>query len=135
MICFPEMGTTTLVASGDHVRAIGWLDASQPFMNGHVEPAVAERIRLFAARWFESARTLRWPAFAGPHLCNLCNAFRASGDFGVPDGKVLYVCPQMIAHYVDVHEYAPPAEFIAAIARAADPDSAAYAQSVARFRR
>jgi hypothetical protein len=91
-------------------------------------------MRLFSAEWGASTHALAWPAAAGRHTCNLCGSFRAGGNFGVADGDVLFVCPEMITHYVERHMYAPPAEFITAIAKAADPRSEAYAASVHRFR-
>lgn len=46
---------------------------------------------------------------------------------------VLFVAPGMIAHYVEHHGYAPPAEFVAAV-MTSPPGTAAYGTLVERFR-
>ena len=132
---FPDMGTTTQVIDGPQIRAVGWLDALHPFSTGSVEAPVLDRIRVFAKAWGASGQALGWGAFAGPHTCDLCGAFRASGNFGVPHGDVLFVCPEMIVHYVAEHGYCPPPAFVAAITDAALPGSEAYAIAAAPFHR
>jgi hypothetical protein len=92
------MSTTTQIASGPFIRAVGWLDASHPFPTGPLDGALLDRIYAFADAWSASVRALGWPVAAGPHTCELCGAFRASGNFGVPAGEVLFVCPEMIGH-------------------------------------
>ncbi len=130
---FPDMGTVTQIAEGPHVRAVGWLDAAHPFPTGTVEPEVVARILAFAKTWGSSTRALGWPAAAGPHTCDFCRTARASGNFGVPHGNILFVCPEMIAHYVGDHGYLPPSEFFVAIMIAEIPGTDAYARSVAAF--
>jgi hypothetical protein len=49
-------------------------------------------------------------------------------------GAVLYVAPAMIGHYVEHHEYAPPAEFIAAVATSPLPGTSEYQAGCAVFR-
>ena len=67
----------------------------------------------------------------GFHLCELCDAnepvrlISTSGDelllgsaelwFPSLGGGPVYVAPDLIAHYVRVHGYAPPDEFIATV--------------------
>jgi len=103
---------------GPHVRAVGWLDATHSFSTGPVEAAVLDRIRAFAQAWRLSVEALEWPCAAGDHTCELCGSFEASGNLGVPAGDILFVCPEMIAHYVGNHDYLPPKEFVDAILRA-----------------
>ena len=51
----------------------------------------------------------------GCHSCDFCGKALGFGSFGVPAGDKLYYAPDMIAHYVEQHDYDPPAEFIAAV--------------------
>lgn len=131
---FPDLGTRTQIASGAHVRAVGWLDAVHPFPAGELPAEAVDRIGAFAARWGESVDDLGWGVFAGSHRCELCSAAVASGNFGVPAGDILFVCPEMIVHYVTAHRYLPPGEFVDAILAASLPGSEDYASAVARFR-
>ncbi len=70
----------------------------------------------------------------GPHQCELCHSFMASGNIGVPTGDLLYVAPEMLAHYITAHRYAPPAEFVAALMASPLPGTPEYHDAVARFR-
>lgn len=131
---FPDLGTETQIVVGDYVRAVGWLDVAQPYRKGRVDAMVVERLRSFAKNWGESVTALDWPVAAGMHTCNLCQRFRASGTFGVPSGQILFVCPEMLAHYVEVHMYLPPIEFREALVSAPEPGSEKYKDAVAPFR-
>ena len=33
----------------------------------------------------------------------------------MPAGSILYVAPEMVSHYVNVHEYLPPKDFVEAV--------------------
>lgn len=133
-----------MVASGPHVRAVGWLAVGHDFPRGAVTREFGERLAQFASRWFESVGALRWGIFMGGHACELCAGFYVDGDldragrprlsgrfcssgnFGVPSGLVLFVCPQMISHYVSAHAYCPPPAFVDAVMRAPLPGTAEY---------
>ena len=131
---FPDLATRSQIHSAPFVRAIGWLDAAHPFPTGPSPDAFRSRLRSFAARWGESTSALGWPAAAGCHECQLCGGARASGNFGVLAGASLYVCPEMVAHYVSAHVYLPPAAFIDAVMRCPMPWSARYLRDARRFR-
>jgi hypothetical protein len=130
MTFFPDLGTETMVASGPHIRAVGWLGAVHDFPTGRLPQKCFTRLEEFAKRWGQSAISLHWPFFMGPHNCELCRNFHASGNFGVPAGAVLFVCPQMIVHYIGVHSYLPPPEFIEAVERSPLPATDEYAALV-----
>lgn len=131
---YPDLGTETQVWKAPCVRAVGWLDAEHEFPRGPSPPEVRERLAYFARLWGQSTQALGWAAAGGPHRCHVCSAFLASGNFGIPAGDVLYVCPEMIAHYVSAHDYLPPTEFLDAMMSAPGPGTIAYAVRVARFR-
>jgi hypothetical protein len=132
-VYFTDLGTSADFCTAPFVRAVGWLDATHSYAKGSVGHERGDRIALLARAWSESAAALGWPVACGPHLCELCSAFRASGAFGVPYGDLLFVCPTMIAHYVQVHEYSPPEEFLGAVSSAPEPGTHEYAKAAARF--
>jgi hypothetical protein len=132
---FVDLGDTTQIAVGDHVRAVGWLAGSMPYVQGQVSAECIARIEQYARLWEASTRALKWAATCGPHTCEFCGQFHAGGNFGVPSNGLLYVCPDMIAHYVRVHEYLPPQEFIDAVLVAPLPGTEDYDEVVAPFRR
>jgi hypothetical protein len=130
----PDLGTSTLIDEGDHVRAIGWLSATEPFTKGDVPPEFAQRLRLFCARSGASECELSWSFFMGWHDCEFCGRCMASGNLGVPAGDILFVAPEMVGHYVDVHHYRPPDVFIRAVLDSPVPGTPEYARAVAQFR-
>ena len=135
MTWIPDLSRQAYLASGDHVRAVGWLDARHTYPRGTVPAEFLARLKEFARRWGDSTEELGWPVFAGVHTCELCDDFHAPGNFGVPAGEILFVAPEMVAHYVERHGYTPPAEFIDAVLSAALPGTEAYAAAVNRFRK
>ena len=93
------------------LRAVGWLEGSRPFPTGPVERAVYERL-------LDLLRDLWQPAISmGFHRCDLCLYEGPTGkrDLYVPGDGVVFVCPELIAHYMNAHGYAPPGEFCRAV--------------------
>jgi hypothetical protein len=134
MTWYPDLGKKTIVTEGPHVRAIGWLSSEHEFPTGVVPPAVLERVREFCQRWQDGLEALSFGLCMGPHQCELCHSFLASGNVGVPAGDLLYVFPEMLAHYIEAHRYAPPAEFVTAILASPLPGTPEYHDAVAKFR-
>jgi hypothetical protein len=135
MTYFPDMGTRTMIDAGDHIRAVGWLSAKQPFADGEVPADFLARLREFANKWGASIDALGWGAYGGPHCCEFCGEFRSSGNFGVPSGELLFAVPQMIVHYVEAHRYRPPEEFIVAVLKSPIPGTHDYRALTEPFRR
>jgi hypothetical protein len=133
MAYFADLDTATQIARGSHVRAVGWLSAKHSYRTGAAPAGFVDRLRSFCAGWGDSVEALQWPVAGGPHTCELCDEFRASGNLGVPAGAILFVAPQMVAHYVEQHGYLPPQEFVDAVLAAPAPGTAEYAQAVAPF--
>ena len=131
---FPDLGEETQIASAPFVRAVGWLTLREPFPTGSLPPRVTARLNGFAQSWTDSVDALGWPVAAGAHCCDLCGRFHASGNFGVPGGELLYVCPEMVAHYVTHHGYRPPEAFVDALLACPIPGTPAYAEAVTPFR-
>ena len=109
-----------------HILNVGWLSREHPFRSGETPAGLVEALR----RWIATPVNL----YRGRHLCEFCPepvAFldrqghrtiepppdtAGNGEIRVPgaDGRV-YVAPVLVAHYVEVHEYLPPPEFVEAV--------------------
>ena len=126
MSFFPDMGCETMVAGGQHIRAIGWLHPDHSHTEGVVPQDFLARLKAFAARSGDSAEALYFGAFGGFHTCEFCGRAHGIGNFGVPSGDLLFVAPEMVVHYVEQHGYCPPPEFVAAVLRSPLPDTEEY---------
>jgi len=112
---------------------VGWLEYGMPFPTATPEPAFADRLRLLIVH-------ARSHATRGDHCCDICppipnedlkrlletpcgsSEIRALGS----DGQ-RFAAPELIAHYVESHQYAPPRPFVDAVMRCASltPEAAA----------
>ena len=113
--------------------AVGWLNPDHPFSRGPVPPDFTERLKEFARLWPRSVKSLGWGVAMGVHTCEYCGKAWGSGTFGVPSGDRIFYAPEMIAHYVERHDYAPPEEFASAVMACPLPGTEAYATLVAPF--
>jgi hypothetical protein len=109
MSYYRDLSTTSMVGSGERLRAVGWLSTDESFSRGTAPEAFVKSLRNNVA----SACQLL--AFGGFHTCELCGAYRSAGNLWVPTPDVVYVAPEMIVHYVVDHSYLPPEEFRHAI--------------------
>jgi|SRR5580765_6924418 len=111
---------------------IGWLDIAMPFERGPVPAGFAERLKTLVHQQ-------RHSQMRGYQACQFCddleaavhgaNVFdrklyadcHADGRFSSAEIRVQgedgqwYAAPRMIAHYVEVHGYRPPDEFVEAV--------------------
>ncbi|HEV3255980.1 MAG TPA: hypothetical protein VG013_03800 [Gemmataceae bacterium] len=126
MSYFPDMGSESLAATGDHVRAIGWLHPAHPYTQGEVSAEFLTRLKEFTARSGDSAEALYFGAFGGFHTCEFCGRAHGIGNFGVPSGDLLFVAPELVVHYIEQHGYSPPPDFVAAVLRSPLPDTEEY---------
>jgi hypothetical protein len=126
MSYFPDMGCRSMVAAGDHVRAIGWLHPDHPYTKGVVTSEFLTRLKEFVARSGDSAMALYFGACGGVHTCEFCGRVIGIGNFGVPSDDLLFVAPEMVVHYIEKHAYCPPHEFIAAVLRSPLPGTDEY---------
>jgi len=93
------------------LRAIGWLTKDKPFATGKTDSDAFARLKeLMHASW-QPMITL------GVHECELCQFDSTCGNANlfVPNGNVIFVCPELIVHYIASHHYRPPDEFITAV--------------------
>jgi len=93
------------------LRAVGWLEVGKPFPTGRVDPAVFDRLLEFARDPWEPF----WSC--GVHPCDLCQYQPTHGSHNIfiPGDHLIYVCPELITHYMNVHSYRPPDEFCSAV--------------------
>ncbi len=126
MSFFPDMGRKSLVAWGDHIRAIGWLHPDHTYTIGEVPAQFLARLKEFAARSSDSSEALHFGAFGGFHTGEFCGQAHGIGNFGVPSGDLLFVAPEMVVHYIEQHGYRPPDEFVAAVLRSPLPNTEEY---------
>lgn len=95
-------------AAAPILRAVGWLERGYPFAIGDPDEAVYHRLcELLRDPWAPGA-------FAGVHKCDLCRytpEAQGSRNLFIPGRAFLYVCPELITHYMNAHGYAPPRGF------------------------
>ena len=125
MIHIPDK---TVLPSG--VVCIGWLHPDYPYPQGVVPPEFVLRLREFALQWPESLAALGWDLKRGCHACGYCGQEWRMGSFGVPAGDRVFYAPALIAHFVERHGYAPPAEFVAAVLSCPLPIAPEYVEAV-----
>jgi hypothetical protein len=113
--------------------AIGWLHADHSFSQDETSPEFLAKLKEYAKRSGASTMAFGWGAAGGVHTCEFCGRAHGSVNFGVPAGDKLFFSPEMIAHYVEAHRYAPPAEFVAAVLAAPLPGTREYVDAVAPF--
>jgi len=104
---FTELGAECATC----LRAVGWLERGHPFPTGSVDRAVYTRLVELLEHPWEPAVTM------GFHRCDLCLYDGPPGkrNLFVPADGFVFVAPELVAHYMNAHEYRPPDEFCAAV--------------------
>ncbi len=99
---------------------VGWLSPEHAYVQGDPSDNLIESLK-------ELARS-PCNVFRGIHFCELCPSFDAAQEYVHRDGLFLgsgeirihssrgvnYAAPVMIVHYIEVHQYLPPEEFVRA---------------------
>lgn len=102
------------------LTAVGWLEPNRSFEQGPVSEQFVDALRrLLAFPWFPLH-------FAGGHHCGFCEVFYSHRNLIVPDGSDFFVCPEMILHYIEDHQYRPPTRFQDAVFACPATHSEAY---------
>lgn len=127
MAYFPDLSNERQLASGDDVRAVGWLDRNYTFTTGSVNHDFLQILKRHIAE--------RWTIvlMMGIHECELCSKFASAGNLIIPTETVVYIAPEMISHYIEVHNYKPPDEFIKAVIDCPEQESSKYMNLVQKF--
>lgn len=109
------------------LRTVGWLEAGRLFATGSVDPAVYSRlVELLKDAW--------QPCVAmGLHRCDLClyDGDSGGGNLFVPGDGAIFVCPDLITHYMNAHGYRPPDEFCRAVLECPPMRSMPYLKALA----
>jgi hypothetical protein len=113
--------------------AVGWLHPDHPFSEADPTPVFIAKLKEYARRSGASAVALGLGAAGGYHTCEFCGRAHGTANFAVPAGDKMFFSPEMIAHYVEIHRYAPPAEFVAAVMSSPLPGTREYVNAVAPF--
>jgi hypothetical protein len=95
--------------------AVGWLGKEFKFQTGKVSWQFYNKLCEFVEN--------PWQPFlsSGFHFCELCQFYGSrytatgSSNLFVPFNNVIYVAPELIVHYINVHHYQPPEIFIDAV--------------------
>lgn len=99
---------------------VGWLDKSACFPNGIASERFVRTLSRLCEAPVRAARGIHGCPFCpGPHIATGNAEIRVLGS----DGTV-YAAPTLILHYVVVHHYLPPPEFIDAVERLSREPSA-----------
>jgi hypothetical protein len=109
------------------LRAVGWLECGRPFSLGAVDPRVYSKLKELSADPWQPF------VFAGHHSCDLCTyepGASGSGNVFVPGDTVIYVCPELVVHYMNAHGYQPPAVFCSAVLACPEMRSMAYLRAI-----
>ena len=136
MAYFPDLSPYTYTTDAADTRTdqpmvnVGWLAGDQPFATGEAPEGLLDALVRLARRPRNRMR--------GIHLCDICerpgaDEFRAryldfmsfqhgatqvtvgNGEIRVAGAHVWYAAPTLILHYVAVHRYVPPAEFVTSV--------------------
>lgn len=100
---------------------VGWLSKGHDYRTGVAPEGLVGTLK----------RLARDPCnvFRGIHFCELCPSFEEAQEYVCRDGLFLgsgevrirpsagkgYVSPVLVVHYIEVHQYLPPEEFIRAV--------------------
>jgi hypothetical protein len=110
-----------------NVKNVGWLNGAEEFSSGTVEPHLLNRLKqafVGVGKFDAEAVLIR----GAQHRCEICGAspgvvevggkkkYLGASEIWIPAGRdVYYAAPSLVIHYIEEHQYLPPAEFIDAI--------------------
>lgn len=97
------------------VKSVGWLGGSKTFRTGTLESELLSRLLDICEN--STSRQTR-----GLHKCPFCDHQAMAGkrvlgsaEVWVKGKSCIYAAPDMIAHFVAIHHYLPPPEFVEAL--------------------
>jgi hypothetical protein len=121
---------TPLSYFGDYfagcLTAVGWLERGRPFLTGAEDASIYSQLTELLRDPWQPFNTL------GFHTCDLCLYEGPTGttNLFVPAGDRLFVCPELIVHYMNAHAYRPPEPFCRAVAACPPMRSLPYMQAL-----
>src|SRR6185369_17057152 len=100
MTWFADLSPCTVFSVENYQKllAVGWLESNRQYAVGDVPVEVYERLRSLLRDPWQPIASM------GLHACDLCR-FEAEAqgnrNLFVPRNGVIYVCPELILHYVN----------------------------------
>ena len=112
------------------LRAVGWLGTKFKFSTGKVSQQFFNKLCELAEN--------PWQPMISPgfHICELCqfqnyeHTARGTNNLFIPFNGAIYVAPELIVHYINVHHYLPPIVFLDAVIQCPDMQSIDYKKFV-----
>jgi hypothetical protein len=142
MTYIADLNPCTYRSNGLQDLAIGYLEHDQPYTTGQIDPEVFARLRQYTC-YLQPDDTLDEPETYTPifpfpvayrifigslgyHICSFCcpdqdvskievPGGESAQDYILPGNGVVYIFPRNICHYIEAHQYLPPAEFCDAV--------------------
>ena len=118
--------------------AVGWLEYPKRYSRGVVDNHVLDKLKLLSDHFkFAFPQYL----FRGLHKCSLCGdgedlwLDNSHVNIFVPGKDVVYIAPGRIDHYIRVHNYCPPEDFINAVNLCPDPTSLKFSERLRQANR
>jgi hypothetical protein len=123
MTYYPDMSSVCQFRlTGDPIRSIGWLSGEQPFSTGVLADCDLYMARFSDALQSDHAWGYHTCEFCSHDACphqqgkgQICQVASGNGVALVPGSRYLFVTPVMLGHYITIHQYLPPAEFLDAL--------------------
>lgn len=124
---FEDESPCTYFSVDAKLIAVGWLERGRSYPTGPVDRRVYDALA--------GMRKNPWQPFAcaGLHECDLCcyePEVRGSANLFIPGDDAMYVCPEMIVHYMNAHGYSPPDAFCRAVLACPPMRSMQYLKAV-----
>jgi len=105
------------------VKMVGWLAAHHAYTTGDVTVDLIKKLTQLS--FVNSVRPMR-----GYHYCEFCDEEEITVEWNgrkmrlgmseiwvpSPGYTVIYAAPELIVHYIQKHNYRPPAQFISSVA-------------------
>jgi hypothetical protein len=115
--------------SGEKCLNIGWLSKGFDFPTGEISEDVLGKLKILSAKIENETRGLHYCEFCDPPIfsprgesfvCTLIkDAPNGNGEIWIDGlGGIKYIAPTLLLHYIEVHNYLPPKEFLEAVINA-----------------
>src|SRR5215470_17912081 len=102
-------------------KNVGWLTSGQDFNKAYPDEDLLDMIWDYCAISVAQTRGIHECEFCPPHASNIAERKGQKILLGSAEIRVfsekgdIYAAPNLIYHYVSIHHYRPPEEFIAAL--------------------
>lgn len=112
----------------ENLVAVGWLANSSPFAVGSIPAESFAKLKSLCVDCWQPMVS------CGSHECELCqfDVPRGSANLFIPDGTRIFVCPELVLHYIAAHHYRPPQCFLDAVMTCPNTRSMEYKKLILR---